>query len=142
MIDVRIKMNKIVLSIAIAGVITQLYADVKPTQNENIFKEIKNDQEITPKLHEAACKEGSAKSCYELGFLYNAGKGVKKDHEKAYSYYTLSCDAGYARACTRLGLLYGQGKGVKRDMKKALSLYKKGCEGGHVDGCTLYQTFK
>ena len=142
MIDVRIKMNKIVLSIAIVGVITQLYADVKPTQNENIFKEMKNDQEITPKLHEAACKEGSAKSCYELGFLYNAGKGVKKDHEKAYSYYTLSCDAGYARACTRLGLLYGQGKGVKRDMKKALSLYKKGCEGGHVDGCTLYQTFK
>ena len=142
MIDVRIKMNKIVLSIAIVGVITQLYADVKPTQNENIFKEIKNDQEITPKLHEAACKEGSAKSCYELGFLYNAGKGVKKDHEKAYSYYTLSCDAGYARACTRLGLLYGQGKGVKRDMKKALSLYKQGCEGGHVDGCTLYQTFK
>lgn len=135
-------MNKIVLSIAIVGVITQLYADVTPTQNENIFKEIKNDQEITPKLHEAACKEGSAKSCYELGFFYNAGKGVKKDHEKAYSYYTLSCDAGYARACTRLGLLYGQGKGVKRDMKKALSLYKKGCEGGHVDGCTLYQTFK
>ena len=142
MIDVRIKMNKIVLSIAIVGVITQLYADVKPTQNENIFKEMKNDQEITPKLHEAACKEGSAKSCYELGFLYNAGKGVKKDHEKAYSYYTLSCDAGYARACTRLGLLYGQGKGVKRDRGKALSLYKQGCEGGHVDGCTLYQTFK
>jgi len=135
-------MKKVWLWAGVLGIVSQLNADIKLTQNENIFKEIKNDQEITPKLHEAACKEGSAKSCYELGFLYNAGKGVKRDHEKAYKYYTLSCNAGYARACTRLGLLYGQGKGVKKDMKKALSLYKKGCDGGHVDGCTLYQTFK
>lgn len=135
-------MKKVWFMLLTMGFIMQLHASVAPTQNENIFKEIKKDDNISLKLHEKACKEGSAKSCYQLGFNHNAGKGVPKDYTKAREYYKIACDAGYARACTRLGLLYGEGKGVKKDMEKAVNLFKKGCMGRHLDGCDLYKMFK
>ena len=121
---------------------TQLFGSFTLSQNNNVFKSINSEEMISPKMYESACKNGSANSCYELGFIYNAGKGVTKDYKKAHEYYQIACDAGYARACTRLGLLYGEGKGVEKDFKKAMSLYKKACEGDHFDGCTLYNAFK
>ncbi len=135
-------MKKVFIMIGIICIFVDLNAAYKNIKSENIFKEMKKDENITSKLYETACKEGSAISCYELGFIYNAGKGVNKDYEKARQFYTVSCNAGFARACTRLGLLYGKGHGVKVDMKKAIMLFKKGCEGGHFDGCTVYNTFK
>lgn len=135
-------MKKIFLVLGLLGIVSQLNASLALSQGDNIFKTIKKDENISLKLYEAACKEGSAKGCFDLGYLYNTGKGVKKDYVKAREYYTIACDGANARACTRLGLLYGEGKGVKKDMKKAVQLFKKGCEGGHVDGCDLYYMFK
>ncbi len=128
-------MKKILLSIIL---LTGLNANLSISANGKDTKVMKEKGSDQIEIFSKACESGDAKGCFNLGFVYNTGKGLKKDYVKARKYYLISCDAGYARACTRLGLLYGEGKGIKKDMTKANKLFKKACEGGHQDGCMVY----
>jgi len=136
------KYKILLTSLFILGISTTLNASLTLSKNSNYTQRVSKETLEIIKGFKKACDAGDSKECFDLGFIYNAGKGVEKDYVKAIKYYTIACDTAYARACTRLGLLYGEGKGVKKDMSKATKLFKKGCEGGHEDGCMLYQTFK
>ena len=67
---------------------------------------------------------------YNLGILYDLGKGVSRDREKAVRWYRLAADQGLACAQFNLGQMYFLGEGVDRDPKEALSWYQKAAEQG------------
>jgi len=50
-------------------------------------------------LWEQACAGGHARSCSNIGFMFNVGDGVVKDSGKARVYLKRSCDLGFASAC-------------------------------------------
>ena len=69
----------------------------------------------------ALADQGNVKAMYDVGKLYERGRGVIKDISKAAEFFQKSASAGYPSAQARLGILYFEGRGVKQDYKKALS---------------------
>lgn len=66
--------------------------------------------------------EGNVKAMYDVGKLYERGRGVKKDMAKAAEWFQKAADGGKASAQARLGILYFEGRGVKQNYNKALQL--------------------
>jgi len=70
----------------------------------------------------ALAKQGNVKAMYNVGKLYERGRGVDRDMTKAASFFQQSATAGNPSAQGRLGILYFEGRGVKQNYKKALTL--------------------
>lgn len=66
--------------------------------------------------------QGNVKAMYNVGKLYERGRGVKKDITKAVEFFEKAAAAGSASAKARLGVLYFEGRGVKQNYNKALKL--------------------
>lgn len=47
----------------------------------------------------AACDNGSGKSCFMIGVMYQHGLGVDKDTEKAIVYFKIACDLDIPASC-------------------------------------------
>jgi len=65
---------------------------------------------------------GNVKAMYDVGKLYERGRGVQKDISKAAKWFQKAATAGNASAQARLGILYFEGRGVKQNFQKALKL--------------------
>lgn len=70
---------------------------------------------------------------YNLGLMYEEGKGETVDTEKAKAAYQQAADQGNAEAMIRLGGLHFNAKDGKGDPQAALSWYKKAAEKGNRD---------
>jgi hypothetical protein len=57
-------------------------------------------------------KQGNAAAQYNLGLMYDMGKGVPQDYKAAIKWYTLSAEQGNAFAQYSLGLMYWSGAGT------------------------------
>ena len=74
---------------------------------------------------------------YNLGLIYEEGKGHAVDLEKAKALYQQAADLGHPQAMTRLAGLYFNGIDGTGDPQKALYWYQKAAEKGDRDA--LYQ---
>lgn len=86
---------------------------------------------------EAALKEfvplavkGDARAQFELGFMYERGKGVPQDYKESLSWFRKSAEQGNASAQFFLGQRYDIGIGVPQDYMEAASWYRKSAEQG------------
>lgn len=87
-------------------------------------------------LNEAACFDGLASGCWNLGEMYRLGKkSVPLDLAKARSYFWAACRDKYARACYQLGVLWAQGGGGPINRRKARVFFRKACKGGWEEAC-------
>lgn len=71
--------------------------------------------------HELATK-GNVKAMYDVGKLFERGRGVDKNMSTAAEWFQKAADANHASAQARLGVMYFEGRGVKKNNKKALKL--------------------
>ena len=60
---------------------------------------------------------------YNIGLMYDNGRGVPQDYKEAAKWYTLAAEQGDAEAQFNLGVFYDDGKGVPQDYKEALKWY-------------------
>ena len=67
-------------------------------------------------------EQGNIRAMYDVGKLYERGRGVNKDMAQAAEWFQKASDANYAPAQARLGILYFEGRGVTQNYKKAVSL--------------------
>jgi len=74
---------------------------------------------------------GSATAQYELGLLYEYGRGVDQSDSIAVFWYEKSADQHFADANYRLAIFYDNGWGLHPNKKKALELYQVAAEKGH-----------
>ena len=85
-----------------------------------------------------AAAQGHVNAQYNLGVLYQEGKGVERDFEKARHYHELAANQGDAGAQYNLGIFYKKGYGVEQDYDKAKYYYERAEEHGHVGAqCSL-----
>jgi hypothetical protein len=56
-------------------------------------------------LYQKACDGGDAQGCFNLGVMYENGRGVTKDQAKAAQLYQKACDGGDAQGCENLKAL-------------------------------------
>lgn len=73
----------------------------------------KQDYQKAAEFYKKACDDGFAGGCYNLGSLYDEGKGMKQDFSKAVEFYSKACDGVDVEGCYNLGILYGHGQGVR-----------------------------
>ena len=83
------------------------------------------------KATQDGANKGKPGSQYNLGLLYQEGKGVRQDYSKAIEWYEKSANQGYSDAQYNLGLLYQEGKGVRQDYPKAIKWYEKSANQGY-----------
>lgn len=67
-------------------------------------------------------QSGKVKAMYEVGRMYERGRGTGKSFDEAASWYQKASDAGNDSAKARLGKMYIEGRGVTKDLKKAYQL--------------------
>ena len=60
-------------------------------------------------------EQGDAEARYNLGTMYNQGKGVPKDNQLAVKWFRKAAEQGDAKAQNILGLMYDMGEGVPQD---------------------------
>ena len=59
--------------------------------------------------------KGHARAQYNLGFMYDEGRGVPLNRTEAAKWYRKAAQQGHAKAQRSLGLKYEYGQGVPRD---------------------------
>ena len=78
-----------------------------------------------------AATQGDADAQYNLGFMYDEGRGMPKDDKKAVEWYRKAAKQGNADAQIHLGFMYMNGYGVPQDDKKAVEWYRKAADQKH-----------
>ena len=81
-----------------------------------------------------ASVQGLADAQYNLGAMYDKGKGVTQDYKTAVKWYRLAAEQGYAIALTSLGVMYSLGKGVIKDWVYAHMWGNLGASNGYELG--------
>ena len=78
-------------------------------------------------------EQGYAYAQYNLGVMYENGRGVRQDYAEAVKWYRQAAAQGFADAQFNLGVMYGNGQGVRQDYAEALRWYRKATEQGHAE---------
>jgi TPR repeat protein len=81
-------------------------------------------------LHDSA-SNGSAEAQFELGIMFEYGKGVAQDDAMAARWYEKAAAQQFTEAQYRLAVLYDNGWGMKTDKKKAFRLFEAAAKSGH-----------
>jgi hypothetical protein len=84
----------------------------------------------------ALAKKGFGPAQYELGTLYQEGRGVPRDSTRAVQLYKLAAAHGIRDANTSLGMMYEKGDGVARDKFAAEDYYAVAARQGDVIAST------
>ena len=73
---------------------------------------------------------GNARAQYNIGFMYEEGRGVPLDPVESAKWYRKAAEQGYAAAQRSLGLKYELGLGVPQDQVLAHMWYTVAAAGG------------
>ena len=76
---------------------------------------------------------GNVKAQYNLGLMYDMGKGVLQDYKEAVRWYQLAAEQGYSSAQHNLGLLYFNGQGISQDHQEAVKWITLSADQGEVE---------
>jgi len=68
-------------------------------------------------------EQGYPYAQFNLGVLYDQGKGVSQDYGEAMKWYYKAAEQGLPQAQVNLGILYEEGQGVKPDFVRAYFWY-------------------
>ncbi len=75
-------------------------------------------------------EQGVAAAQFNLGIMYDNGRGVPQDYAEAVGWWRKAAEQGHATAQYNLGIMYDNGRGVPRDYAEAVGWYRKAAEQG------------
>ena len=85
------------------------------------------------RLWEGAAEQGYAKAQYNLGIMYDQGRGVDVNYKKAFEWYEKAAKQGLVDAQYNLGNMYYQGRGVDQDDSMAMRWYANAAAQGDME---------
>ncbi len=77
-------------------------------------------------------EQGHAEAQYNLGIMYNKGRGVPQDYAAAVGWWRKAAEQGDAAAQHNLGLMYHNGEGTPQDYAAAVKWYRKAAAQGYA----------
>ncbi len=84
-------------------------------------------------LFRSLATHGDVDAQYNLGLMYDNGKGVTQDYKEAVKWYRLSAKQGHAGAQLNLGVMYAKGEGVIQDYVRAHMWFNLSASQGNKD---------
>ena len=108
-------------------------AGVSVSQDYQVGLDAYNRGDFATALREwtLAAEQGNADAQYNLGLMYDNGRGVPQDYATAAKWYTLAAEQGFALAQNNLGFMYGNGVGVPQDYVYAHMWFNIAASSGH-----------
>ena len=103
------------------------------------YKRAADDVEAV-RWYRLGAEQGYAGAQFNLGVMYDRGKGVPEDDVEAVRWYRLAAEQGDADAQSNLGVKYANGEGVPEDDVEAVRWYRLAAEQGYA-GAQLYLGF-
>ncbi len=76
--------------------------------------------------------QGHATAQFNLGLMYDYGKGVPQDYQEAAKWYRPVAEQGYTAAQNNLGSIYEHGKGVAQDYAEAMKWFRLSADQGYA----------
>ncbi|RIA81859.1 hypothetical protein C1645_836267 [Glomus cerebriforme] len=97
-----------------------------PSSSKVIGKRKEGDEPIDKVnyWYHKASENNNMIALYELGKIYELGKGIGKNFVKVFEFYKKSANKEYIKAQYKLGYYYEMGIGMDIDKEKAFDLYK------------------
>jgi hypothetical protein len=79
-----------------------------------------------------AAEKGGAAAQFNMGILYDTGRGVPRDLGAAVTWYRKSAEQGFAEAQFNLAQMHRRGEGAESDAAEAVKWLMKAAKQGHV----------
>ena len=98
--------------------------------DERVAATNKGDYQTTFKEMKPLAEQGDAVAQYNLGIMYDKGKGVAQNYTQAVAWYKKAAAQGFAAAQSNLGVMYDKGEGVAQNYTQALYWHKKAAAQG------------
>lgn len=108
---------------------SQLLSDASPPQQTNSAITSQAQDAEAPKEQSPA---DSPETQFDLGAMYETGRGVPQDYGQAVLWYRKAAEQGDAKAEYRLGVLYANGAGVPQDKTQAAGLFLAAAKQGYA----------
>lgn len=102
-----------------------------------IYDTVDDNYSSAAQNFQLAAENGDPIGAFNLGLMYEYGKGMAVDNLKAREWYTKAADKNYASAITQLANLYFHGQLESGSDQQALELYKKAANLN--DAAAMYQ---
>ena len=78
-------------------------------------------------------ERGHAEAQYNLGLMYNTGRGVPRDDVQAAHWYRMAADQGVAPAQHNVGVMFAKGQGIPQDDIQAARWFRTAADQGLVE---------
>ena len=124
-------MKALVLILSL-GLLQATYADAF---DDGLAAYERGDYETAIQLWKPLAKQGDVDAQFNLGTMYDEGKGVTQDDKEAVIWYRKAANQGDGLAQFNLGNMYVFGRGVRQDYIEAMHLYRMAA----AQGITLAQ---
>src|ERR1022692_3177118 len=108
---------------------THAFADAFGEANAALNRE---HYETALQLLRPLAKNGDAAAQYEIGSIYENGKGVPVDSKEAVTWYLQSAAQGFPSAQYAIGGMYAEGRGVTKDFVEAVKWYRLAGDKGYL----------
>lgn len=82
------------------------------------------------RLYQQAADQGLAAAQFNLGMMFEVGRGVAADAAAAFKHYRRAADQGFAPAQFNVGNMYATGNGVKQDYFEASLWFRQAADRG------------
>jgi TPR repeat protein len=73
-------------------------------------------------------EQGDPAAQFNIGLMFDTGRGVREDDETAVKWYRLAAEQGYAKAQFSLGTMYDRGEGVPQDFPEAAKRFRQAAD--------------
>lgn len=94
---------------------------------------LRQDYAEALKWYRRAGDQGFAPAQFNLGLVYELGRGVPVDERQAFKHYLLAAEQGFGAALFNVGNMYATGRGVAQDHYEANLWYRQAAEKGLVE---------
>ena len=92
----------------------------------------RNDYHAAYEIWLSLAERGDIRAQYNLGVLYDRGRGVPQNFAQAARWYLAAAEQGHLDAQVTLGFAYEKGRGVARDLGEAAKWYRAAAERGDI----------
>ena len=123
-------MKKFFFAFFVSGIVSYSYATV-----DDGFKALgAKDYSAAFSEFYAAAQDGNAEGQFELGTMYEEGKGTEQNTNLAIIWYRKAVAQQHTGAMVNLGNDYVLGRGVEKNTAEAIRLYRLAADGGSAVG--------
>ncbi|GHU41259.1 hypothetical protein AGMMS50289_04110 [Betaproteobacteria bacterium] len=106
--------------------------DAATLNNRGVERFEAGDYGEAVKLFRQAAERGHATAQFNLGVMYDNGRGVTQSDAEAFKWYRKAAEQGHTVAQYSLGVIYADGRMVTQSDTEAFKWFRKAAEQGHV----------